>query len=90
MEWKILFDILIKKNLLEDAISKVESKTDFKSDREEKILQKIQKSGPVTIKDIAQEFADISEKTIQRELQKMVDRGQIKKEGERRWTKYFI
>jgi len=60
------------------------------SDREEKIIQKIKISGPVTIKDIAEEFAEVSEKTIQRELQKMFDRGQIKKEGERRWTKYFI
>jgi hypothetical protein len=37
MEWKILFDILIKKNLLEDAISKVESKTDFKYNFDRKL-----------------------------------------------------
>jgi predicted transcriptional regulator len=60
------------------------------SDREQKILEKIKTSGPVTIKDISESFTDVSEKTIQRELQKMHDKGQIKKEGERRWTKYFI
>lgn len=60
------------------------------SERENRILQKIKMSGPVTIKEIAEDFKDVSEKTIQRELQKMYDRGQIKKEGERRWTKYFI
>jgi len=60
------------------------------SDREQKILEKIKSSGPVTIKDIAEEFGEVSEKTIQRELQKMFEKGQIKKEGERRWTKYFI
>lgn len=60
------------------------------SDREEKILQKIKSQGPLTIKEISEEFKDISEKTIQRELQKMYEKGQIKKEGERRWTKYFI
>ena len=60
------------------------------SDRELKILEKIKTSGPVTIKDISEMFTDVSEKTIQRELQKMHDAGQIKKEGERRWTKYFL
>jgi DNA-binding transcriptional ArsR family regulator len=61
-----------------------------KTDREEKIIQKIKKSGPVTIKDISEEFENVSEKTIQRELQKMYENGLIKKEGERRWTKYFV
>jgi DNA-binding transcriptional ArsR family regulator len=60
------------------------------SDREQKILEKIKNVGSVTIKEISEDFKDVSEKTIQRELQKMFDKGQIKKEGERRWTKYFI
>jgi len=60
------------------------------SDRELKILEKVKTSGPVTIKDISEMFTNVSEKTIQRELQKMHDAGHIKKEGERRWTKYFI
>ena len=37
MEWKMLFDILIENNLLEDAISKVESKTDFKYNFDRKL-----------------------------------------------------
>lgn len=60
------------------------------SERGEKIIQKIKNHGPLTIKEISEEFTDLSEKTIQRELQKMYEKGQIKKEGERRWTKYFI
>lgn len=60
------------------------------SDRELRILEKVKANGPVTIKDISEMFTDVSEKTIQRELQKMHDVGHIKKEGERRWTKYFI
>jgi hypothetical protein len=37
MEWKILFDILIEENLLEDAINKVESKSDFKYNSNRKL-----------------------------------------------------
>jgi predicted transcriptional regulator len=75
-----------------DKTTKTSSNSNLEtlSGREQKIMEKIKNSGPVTIKDISETFTDVSEKTIQRELQKMYDRGQIKKEGERRWTKYFI
>lgn len=80
-----------KKSELEAFFKKVQNNTPVTiSDREQKILEKIKTSGPVTIKDISESFTDVSEKTIQRELQKMHDKGQIQKEGERRWTKYFI
>lgn len=82
-----------KKRDLEAFFNKTtQSKTssNILSDRESKIIDKIKISGPVTIKDISEMFTDVSEKTIQRELQKMYDAGHIKKEGERRWTKYFI
>jgi len=32
----------------------------------------------------------VSEKTIQRELQALVATGAVKKEGERRWTRYSL
>jgi predicted transcriptional regulator len=70
--------------------SQIKSASGSLSDREQKILEKVKTSGPITIKDISEMFTDVSEKTIQRELQKMHDAGHIKKEGERRWTKYFI
>ena len=82
-----------KKSELESFFNKAnfnKNPSETISDREQKILQKIKDSGPITIKDISEIFTDVSEKTIQRELQKMLDRGQIKKEGERRWTKYFV
>jgi len=60
------------------------------SDRIEKIMTILKTGGQHTVKDISDHFKDVSEKTIQRELQRMVDNGQIKKEGERRWTKYFL
>lgn len=61
-----------------------------KSGREEAILSFIQSKGPSYIKDISTVIKDISEKTIQRELQALIAKGQLKKTGERRWTVYSI
>jgi hypothetical protein len=33
---------------------------------------------------------DVSEKTIQRELQALIDSGEVVKRGERRWTQYAL
>jgi hypothetical protein len=61
-----------------------------KGDREEKILQVIRDRGTVSIKDISSVIFDCSEKTIQRMLQALIDKGQVRKEGERRWAKYKL
>ena len=58
-------------------------------DRKEAILGILKNKGETTIKDIASNIAGCSEKTIQRDLNEMVEKGQIKKKGERRWTTYF-
>lgn len=78
------------KDTIKDNRQTVSNNENSQSERGEKIIQKIKTHGPLTIKEISEEFKDLSEKTIQRELQKMYEKGQIKKEGERRWTKYFI
>lgn len=66
-------------------------KKDFvKDDRSTKIKEIIKSKGHVTIKDVADAFSGISEKTIQRELQKMVATGVLKREGERRWSTYSL
>ncbi len=61
-----------------------------KDDRTDKIVSVIREKGQVTIKDVAETFVGISEKTIQRELQRMVLTGVLKKEGERRWSTYSL
>ena len=61
-----------------------------KEDRDEKVLSVIRDKGVVSIKDITSVIFDVSEKTIQRTLQALIDKGQIKKEGERRWAKYRL
>lgn len=44
----------------------------------------------VSIKDISFLFTDCSEKTIQRELNSLVSKGQLKKTGAKRWSRYAI
>ena len=61
-----------------------------KSNRQDIILSMLKGGLHLTIKDFAQNIKDCSEKTIQRELSSMVLGGVLKKEGERRWSKYFL
>lgn len=61
-----------------------------KNNRREIILNTVRKIGQVTIKDISLTITDCSEKTLQRELLALVESGVLKKEGERRWSKYSL
>jgi len=61
-----------------------------KNNRQEIILSMLKSGVKLTIKDFAKNIKGCSEKTIQRELLSLVSKGVLKKEGERRWSKYFI
>ncbi len=61
-----------------------------KSERQELIITALKGQSNLTIKDFSRIIKDCSEKTIQRELLAMVDNGLIKKEGERRWSRYSL
>lgn len=61
-----------------------------KSDRREAILSVLRSKGPSFIKDISTVIRDVSEKTIQRELQALVQEGMVSRVGERRWTTYSL
>lgn len=61
-----------------------------KQDRQVKILMLVKDKKEASIKDISLAFTDCSEKTIQRELNTLVSKGQIKKTGSKRWSKYSI
>jgi hypothetical protein len=61
-----------------------------KSSRKDSILSVLASRGPSYIKDISLVVRDVSEKTIQRELQTLVLDGSVAKTGERRWTVYAI
>lgn len=58
--------------------------------REKVIIDLIRTKGIVNIKDISRSIKGCSEKTIQRKLISLIDKGIIKKTGERRWSKYSL
>ena len=61
-----------------------------KNGRKEAILSILKSKGPSYIKDLSTLIREVSEKTIQRELQALVLEGKVSKTGERRWTMYSI
>lgn len=63
---------------------------DKKDSRQMKILTLLKAQSNLSIKDFAAVIPDCSEKTIQRELLELVEKGVIKKEGEKRWSTYSI
>ncbi|MCB9805979.1 DeoR family transcriptional regulator [Candidatus Nomurabacteria bacterium] len=60
------------------------------SNRKADILDILKSDGKVSIKDISDKIAGCSEKTIQRDLIQLINEGLVIKEGERRWSKYFL
>jgi len=60
------------------------------SNRKEIIFDLLKKKTFLTVKDVALVIKDCSEKTLQRELLTLVGSGALRKEGERRWSRYFL
>lgn len=60
-----------------------------KSNRKSLIYEFILKHNGSSIKDILPNIKGCSEKTIQREIIELIKDGKLRKEGERRWSRYF-
>lgn len=60
------------------------------TDRADRIKTVLEAKPQATIKDIAEVITDVSEKTIQRELNSLIEKGQVMREGERRWSRYSV
>jgi hypothetical protein len=78
------------KNTPENNDSSAENIKDKKDTRQMKILTLLRAKSNLSIKDFASVIPECSEKTIQRELLELVEKGVIKKEGERRWSTYSL
>ncbi|MFA6079256.1 MAG: hypothetical protein WC779_05875 [Candidatus Omnitrophota bacterium] len=61
-----------------------------KTERQAVILAVLRNQSNLTIRDFAKVIKDCSSKTIQRELSELVEKGIVKKEGERRWSRYSL
>ena len=61
-----------------------------KSGRQSVIINLLKRKKEIMIKDVTPLISGCSEKTIQRELLVMVKQGILKKEGEKRWSRYSL
>jgi hypothetical protein len=60
------------------------------SERQHAILELLRLKPSLTVKDVALVISKVSEKTLQRELAALVAEGILRREGERRWTRYSL
>ncbi len=60
-----------------------------KTTRQDKIIAFINERKSAVIKDITSLFPEVSEKTIQRELNVLIEEGRITKRGSKRWSMYM-
>ncbi len=61
-----------------------------KNERRAIIIDLVRRKGEVSIKEVSQAISGCSEKTVQRELGALARKGVLKKEGERRWSRYSL
>jgi len=79
----------IKKDTINDLYG-LNSKTEKKSIRKEQIINFLKDKSWTGIMDISKVLPDCGAKTVQRELLDMVSNNILKKQGERRWSKYML
>lgn len=61
-----------------------------KNSRQTAILNLLKKKKEIQVADVTPLITGVSEKTIQRELLAMVSKGILRKEGEKRWSRYSL
>lgn len=61
-----------------------------KVNRKNVILRLAKEKGDINVKDVTEVIPGLSEKTIQRELVTLVKNNVLKKEGEKRWSRYSL
>jgi hypothetical protein len=61
-----------------------------KNSRQSIIISLLRRKKEIMIKDVSPLIHGCSEKTIQRELLSMVDKGILRKQGEKRWSRYSL
>lgn len=81
---------IIKKARIESSLNNKNDSNEKKNKRQEDILNLLKERSDLSVKDFTQVIKDCSEKTVQRELLELVEKGVIKKQGERRWSRYSL
>jgi len=88
----VLSESFFKENIVssKEIVKDINQSAPKKNNRQDVILGLLKTRSNLTIKDVAQVVTDCSEKTIQRELIDLVEKGLVKREGERRWSRYSL
>lgn len=73
--------------IVEEGLSPISSDL---NQRQKRIIEHLKGVEQAKVSDFYSVFSDISSKTIQRDLQDLVARNMLKKEGEKRWTIYSM
>jgi len=60
------------------------------SERRDQIIAVLKAQPGASIKDVTDTIKDYSDKTIQRDLNSMIEEGVVMREGEKRWSKYSL
>lgn len=60
------------------------------NERKNKIINILKIKGIANITEISVDIEGVSEKTIQRDLQSLIDKGVLERVGERRWSRYSL
>lgn len=60
------------------------------NDRSVRIKTVLEATPNATIKDLSEVITDVSSKTIQRELNSLIEKGEVIRQGERRWSTYNV
>lgn len=80
----------VKKMSLSNLLKRTKTGNSVDSTREKIILDVVRSKGESSIKDISSFVRGVSSKTIQRDLNVLIGKGVLKKDGERRWSKYSL
>lgn len=76
-------------NILPNIIAIPASSGSKNQERKSKILNIVKNKGRITVGELAGIFKEYSEKTIQRDLVEMTEKGLLDKEGDKRWRIYI-
>lgn len=83
----------IKQKIVKDDREVVKDKLGSErelDDRTQKVLTIVAQKQEVSVSDVSIEFPELSEKTMQRILVRLVEKGKLVKTGEKRWSRYSI
>ncbi|MDE1975458.1 MAG: hypothetical protein KGI49_03050 [Patescibacteria group bacterium] len=80
----------VNRRLAADNIRSHSDTVEKKNKRQESIIAVLRTQSHLTIRDFTKVIKDVSAKTIQRELLELTAKGVIRKEGERRWSRYSL